>query len=115
MYSQSLVSLSGEPGTHLDDKHIIAAHKTPMAARRASVIGFRETSSRRESLVSRLTEKLAKEQETLSVHTVQKEDGNSSESGMESDEELLLMKEEEGFKPVRGKPGMFYKVNNNSC
>lgn len=48
-------------------------------------------------------------------------EGLCEESGTDfSDDELAEMKKEDDFKPVRGKPGMFYKVSSrtlkvNSC
>ena len=45
------------------------------------------------------------------------EDASSDGSGTDySDDEVLMLKKDDGFRPVKGQPGMYYKVcSNNSC
>ena len=40
-------------------------------------------------------------------------DASSEGSGTDySDDEVLMLKKDDGFRPVKGQPGMYYKVHN---
>lgn len=43
-------------------------------------------------------------------------DASSEGSGTDySDDEVLMLKKDDGFRPVKGQPGMYYKVSDNPC
>lgn len=43
-------------------------------------------------------------------------DASSDGSGTDySDDEVLMLKKDDGFRPVKGQPGMYYKVCNQQC
>ena len=43
-------------------------------------------------------------------------DASSEGSGTDySDDEVLMLKKDDGFRPVKGQPGMYYKVGNSLC
>jgi len=43
-------------------------------------------------------------------------DASSEGSGTDySDDEVLMLKKDDGFRPVKGQPGMYYKVGDRLC
>ena len=43
-------------------------------------------------------------------------DASSEGSGTDySDDEVLMLKKDDGFRPVKGQPGMYYKVGHRLC
>lgn len=49
----------------------------------------------------------------VTMHTSRRaaEDASSDGSGTDySDDEVLMLKKDDGFRPVKGQPGMYYKV-----
>lgn len=43
-------------------------------------------------------------------------DASSDGSGTDySDDEVLMLKKDDGFRPVKGQPGMYYKVGDSLC
>lgn len=43
-------------------------------------------------------------------------DASSEGSGTDySDDEVLMLKKDDGFRPVKGQPGMYYKVGDSLC
>lgn len=43
-------------------------------------------------------------------------DASSEGSGTDySDDEVLMLKKDDGFRPVKGQPGMYYKVGDSVC
>ncbi|KAK3743337.1 hypothetical protein QZH41_013912, partial [Actinostola sp. cb2023] len=78
--------------------------------RRSSIV----SQSRRMSAVS-TTRRMSR---PMTVHMSRKAaeaDASSDGSGTDySDDEVLMLKKNDGFKPVKGQPGMFYKKHHNN-